>query len=515
MTAALRSASPWPSRLHQGDSLATSLLFLLALAVFQRFVGLLRNVLFCGLLNDDELGRWSLAFNFLFLAAPFVVLGIPGSFGRYVEHFRQRGQLRSFLRRTLLVTAGLTVLGAVAVYLAAPAMSQWLFDDPRQTPLMWALAAALAGVLVFNVTVELLTALRLVRMASAMQMISSSLFAVLSVGLLCGTTWREGAVIAAYGGSSLLAAAVGAWVVLHFWRTLPGHEPALASGDLWSKLLPFATWVWIGNLTANLFTASDQFMLKHFSGLDPVAADSLVGQYYSSRVVPLLLTSLTVMCGGSLLPHLIRDWEAGQREFVSLQINRAIKLTALAYTILGGLILWASPLLFKLVLRGKYDAGLEVLPVTLTYCIWFSVSGITHKYLLCAEQVRLGVASFAIGLVCNVALNLVLVPRYGLHGVVIATATAHALELTTAYWLSCKIGMRFDAGVFCACLLPATLMLGGWQSLAVAVLAGWLAWRADWLFIASEKRDLWDLSLSYWQVALHSLGWHRPVSTQG
>ena len=48
-----------------------------------------------------------MAFGFLMLAAPLVVLSLPGTFGRYVERYRQQGQLRSFLRRTALVCAAL------------------------------------------------------------------------------------------------------------------------------------------------------------------------------------------------------------------------------------------------------------------------------------------------------------------------------------------------------------------------------------------------------------------------
>ena len=52
------------------DSLATGLMFMLTLAVVQRLVGFVRSVLFCSVLQDDELGRWSLAVSFLLLAAP-------------------------------------------------------------------------------------------------------------------------------------------------------------------------------------------------------------------------------------------------------------------------------------------------------------------------------------------------------------------------------------------------------------------------------------------------------------
>src|SRR5690349_10543622 len=80
------------------ETLAQSVVALLVLAVLQRGIGFVRGVLVCRWLSPDELGQWDLAFSFLTLAAPLAVLGLPGSFGRYVEHFRQRGMLGTLVR---------------------------------------------------------------------------------------------------------------------------------------------------------------------------------------------------------------------------------------------------------------------------------------------------------------------------------------------------------------------------------------------------------------------------------
>ena len=98
-----------PRRRRQTDTLADSVLILLALSVVQRLIGFVRAVLFCRWLDAEQLGLWDMAFSFLMLAAPLAVLAIPGAFGRYLEHYRQRGQLHTFLRRT---APGVRRLGA-------------------------------------------------------------------------------------------------------------------------------------------------------------------------------------------------------------------------------------------------------------------------------------------------------------------------------------------------------------------------------------------------------------------
>ncbi len=143
------------------DALSDSIIVLLVLAAVQRIVGFVRGVLVCRWLSPQELGQWDMAFGFLTLGAPLVVLGLPGSFGRYVEYFRQRGQLERLLRRTAVACIALTSLAVLAVLLARPFFSTIVFGRPDEIQLMLVLAICLAAVIAFNYLTELLTALRM------------------------------------------------------------------------------------------------------------------------------------------------------------------------------------------------------------------------------------------------------------------------------------------------------------------------------------------------------------------
>ena len=391
-----------------------------------------------------------LAFNFLLLAAPLLVLGVPGSFGRYVDHYRQRGQLLCFLRRTLLLTVVASLLGTGVLVAAPDWFARLLYDDASRPGLIQLLGGVLLAVVTFNFLVELLTALRLVRFASLMQLVSSLTFAVIGIVLLCATQHREAAVLFAYGAAACTASVVGIIIVVRYCRDLPESETQLPHSALWSKLAPFAFWVWAGNLTTNLFEVADQFMLKHFAGLAPSAADSLIGQYYCSRVVPLLMISGACMFASSLLPHLTRDWDAGRYAAVRQRMQLVLKAGALSLTLAAALVLVAAPLLFTVVLRGKYDTGLTVLPATLTYCVWYCLGCLATSYLLCAERAKWGSLALLIGFVTNLLLNYWWAPRFGLAGVVAATATANAVGLAAMLVLSRDRRLDWDRGVWLA-----------------------------------------------------------------
>jgi PST family polysaccharide transporter len=477
----------------RAESLATGVMFMLGMTVVQKLVGLVRNVLFCGLLADDQLGRWSLAFGFLLLMAPLAVAGLPGSFGRYVEFYRQRGQLRVFLRRTCFVSGVLGSVAVVLVFLAPRWFAWFIFRDAQQTHLVQLLGIALATAIAFNFSTELLTALRQVRVVSWMQFVNSLVFAVLGLALLYGTRMNEEAVIVAFIAGAVVAGMLGVLVLRSAWRESPGLNEPLPHRELWSKLLPFAGWVWVTNLLANLFDAGDRFMLVHFAPLEAGAADALVGQYHCSRVVPVLLIGIAGTLAGILLPHMSHDWEAGRRDAVSRRLNSCLKLLGLAFTAAAVLILLGSPILFGWVLHGKYDGGLAVLPLTLTYCAWFSLATIAQTYLWCAERAKVSSLALLIGLLGNLALNYLLVPRLGLLGAVLATAAANGVALVLIFEFSQRAGMKIDGGTWLASGLPLLACLGPWPAAAALIVVGWLAVRGSWFFTIDERQQVVSL----------------------
>src|SRR3990172_11675267 len=118
------------------DSLATSVAILLVVSVVQRSIGFARGILFCRWLTPEELGYWEMAYSFLLLAAPVVVLGMPGSFGRYLERYRQRNQLGTFLRRATIWTATLATLAVATIVLASRQFSNLIFGEPDERTLV-------------------------------------------------------------------------------------------------------------------------------------------------------------------------------------------------------------------------------------------------------------------------------------------------------------------------------------------------------------------------------------------
>ena len=473
------------------DSLVSAVVLMVFLTVLQRGTGFFRNVLVCRLLDSDDLGCWNLSHSVLLLLAPLIVLGLPGTFKRYLAYYRERGQLHLFVRRATVVTGILTLVG---VYLALGFrhfLGWAVFGASSRTDLIAPVIVALIFVIVFNFCAELLMALRQAKVVFYVQFANSVLFTVFSLVLILAFQMRTNGVIAGFAAANFVTSI---WAIIVIRQTLCGEIPDIPQEDqplrFWHKLAPFAAWYWIADLCGNLFGFVDRLMIVHLA--DKYGYDGLfmIGQYHSSQVIGMLLVGLTSMFGGVLLSYLSHDWETGNRDKAERTLDFATKLAALALTATAGVALLMAPPVFQLVLDNKFTAGFRVLPLTMAYCIWFGLLVISHNFLWCREKPWLVSVSFVFGLLANVSLNLVCLPLWGLDGAVAATAVANLLALGVVFWLCHQLGMRYSLGTLIAVCAPASLVLGGTVTIAFVVFVAITGWSGRWLFSDFERAQL-------------------------
>jgi O-antigen/teichoic acid export membrane protein len=473
----------------QADTLAASVVILLTVTVVQRTVGFGRGLLFCRWMSPNALGEWELVYSFLMLAAPLAVLGVPGSFGRYAEHYRQRGHLRTFLRRAGAWTFGCTLMAVAAIEAFAPQLSQLVFGSDQFTTAMRIIGGCLAAIVLHHTLSALLTALRLYRIVSAMNFAQSLLFAAISLALL----WQRPEMLSILYGYTAACVFASAGAIVWAWPALTRlDEPQcrLGHGEFWGKLLRFALFVWVTNLMTHLFAVVDRYMLVHYAGLTPEQALDQIGHYHASRIVPLLMVSIAELLTGMVMPHLSHDWEAGRRAEVTARMNLAIKLTALGMVVFGACVVACGPLLFNVILEGRYGLGLTVLPWTVAGCVWYSIYLIAQNYLWCAEKNGLQLAPLALGLVANVLLNFALLPTLGLYGCVLSAAGGALLCLLAVLALNRRHGLAVDRGVWLLALSPAALGLGLWPAIIGAAALAIVTLATSSILTEAERRQL-------------------------
>ena len=194
------------------------------------------------------------------------------------------------------------------------------------------LAVVLLAVITFTYLTCLFTALRNMRLVSGMELASSMIFAVVGITLMRFWQCSTASVVVAYGAGNLLTSLGALWWLRRALHAVPEPSVPQQRENLWSRLLPFAAWLVITNLLTGLFDLIDRFMIMHNSHFSWAVAQAEVGNYRTSRVMPLLLASVTGMIAAVATPHLSHDWEGGHRDRVSTQLNLMLKVLAAVLT---------------------------------------------------------------------------------------------------------------------------------------------------------------------------------------
>ena len=330
------------------DTLAASVTILLVANVVQRSIGFGRGILFCRWLTPDELGTWEMAYSFLLLAAPVIVLGLPGSFGRYLERLSPTRPASHVFAANDHLVARPDARRLRVDRLRCTAFFEPDFRPPGSNNARNGLGsesrrrnpASLPGSLVFF----------------AAQVQHRFDDALLPEHLVCRHFARADVVLAIRRGKHRH------WLWrrlldlgrLEFWLGKVGalwRRPARAGishREFWPPLMRFAFWVWFINLFCHLFGVVDRYMLVHYSGLDNTAALALVGHYHGSRSRADSCSFRSPICSaGVVMPYLSHDWEIGARQRVSDRLNTVLKLTSLVMLAGGVAVLWISPVLFR------------------------------------------------------------------------------------------------------------------------------------------------------------------------
>lgn len=492
MTASIATNPPFatrPTATKSGyaDTFVAGVAAMLVINVVQRFVGLFRNLGFSMFLPDDQLGLWALANSFFVIAPPFIVLGLPGSFGKFVEHYRQRGQLRLYLVR--VGTVCLIGLACMAtVMLALPErFSQSLYGQEQSFQIIFWTVVTLAILTVHNFVQEIVLSMRFIRVASIMQFVNSTSFCVLGVaGIYFTKSWFI--LLPAYAMACMLAMLPGLYGIVKARHDFEQTQP-LQSISMWSRIIPFAAAMWMTNLLSNTFELCDRYMLLHIGNMGAEAGQVLVGQYYCGRILPSLLLSVAMMFSGIVLPYLSADWERKEFSKIAQSMNSILINLCIVFTGLSAAALAVAPILFNWVLGSRFDPALQILPLGMMQATWSGLAMIAANYLLCAEKGRQNAVLLAICLVLNIALNWPLIHWLGLYGAAIATATSNAALCCLVCWRLHREGCPIQPKSMVVLLLPISLIFGVYITCGLFLILAIVSGRTHWLLTDTE-RDL-------------------------
>jgi O-antigen/teichoic acid export membrane protein len=205
--------------------------------------------------------------------------------------------------------------------------------------------------------------------------------------------------------------------------------------SLFGEMIRYGARVYVACLLAFLVIRSDMLLVNYFRGTAEAGVYSIAVQIADT----LLLLPVTI--GMILMPRIAGSSGEKPEEITA----RVLRHTALLMTLLVG----AAAAVVAPVVRLLYGHGFEGAILT-TWCllpgVWaLGLNGVLMNHFSARGMPPVTMAAPFVGLILNVALNIAVVPRFGIAGAAVTSSFAYAIMLAfslAAFLRDGRVGLR-------------------------------------------------------------------------
>jgi O-antigen/teichoic acid export membrane protein len=433
--------------------------------IAQRVLQTARGIVFARVLGPEAYGIYTLAFFFIPLAAMLAKFGIPSACGRFVPRYHaNRNTAQFFLRAAVIVgTAGLVVTTTIA--LGSEQISTTLFGSSLLRRTVLFCAASVLPLALFELVRGTFQGLRLFGVSSLMDFSLFLLFTSVAVGFVL--RWDAPNVILGTHAAALVLVTLGGYLFLsRYLRKAEPDPSATVEPGFYGRLLRYSAWFVIAPVVDILFSYTDRWMLSRLTTLADVGVYSVA----SAIAGPLFLFG--GIAGRIMLPSLSSEWEAGRQREAMARLNSAIRLNAVALLFVAmSVTVLRRPIILTLYGQ-EYQAAVAAVGFLMCFQLAHSLLWTLGTYPLLLERTHVPLLCNIVGLAANVGLNVLLIPRFGITGAAIATASAFVVSLLTMMMWATRTGFTLERSTTLAMLLALALTLPDIGLVAAGVAAG-------------------------------------------
>ncbi|ESQ83937.1 hypothetical protein AEAC466_11450 [Asticcacaulis sp. AC466] len=390
--------------------------------ILQGLIGFATLMVFTRVLTPAEYGQYAMAFGISSLAQTIFFTWIEAAMARFYPSEARTDVTAPQLYGTVYCLFA----AAMAVFAIVCALGLWLW--PMEGTLKMAMGLSL-GCVVFRSLVKLVQEQRRsegrVGAASILDMVQTA--GGFGLGVLCAVLGLGGASPIVGGG--LIALMCLPFIVREDWgRALKGTFSVEKTKQYAHYGFPVSASL---ILTLALYTV-DRFLIAYFLN-DAEAGAYHAGFSLASRILDVLFIWFGAAGGPAMVNALEHEGEAGLRANARLQIRT---MAFVLFPAVGGLIMVAPALGTLLIGEGLRQQALLVTPLISLGALF---SGLNTYYFLQAftlsKRTRLLVVAMAIPAVSNIALNVLLIPMFGLIGAALASCLSFGLGMIGAWLL--------------------------------------------------------------------------------
>ncbi len=223
-------------------------------------------------------------------------------------------------------------------------------------------------------------------------------------------------------GIFTLAAAVH--FVLILWMLLVFVKPVFSlDWSFWKKIMKEAYPLALANLFSVIYFRIDTVMIASLVGQEAV------GQYNAAYRLLEFTMILPAYYAGAVFPVISTAFQANPPRFI-LIYRRSLKylLVASLPLALGTAVL--APEIINILYGPEYTASIPLLPILMWSLVLIAANSINSPYLIAMGRQRIVTRLILVGMIFNIILNALAIPRYGISGAAWVTLISEVLTVS-------------------------------------------------------------------------------------
>ncbi len=414
--------------------LAKSSALILISTIVAKLLSYLYRVAIARTLGPAEYGLFSLALVISSLFITFSSLGLNEGLLRYIPLYRgkkEAAKLTRLIRSSFLILTLASVCAGALLFIFARPIALSFFHNQDLVIYLRFFSILIPLTTISNGLIYTLRAFEKMQVYALLNFIIPNITRVIFLAAFLFIGWKSGAIIA----SSLIAAGIvflGAYLACkHLVIRLLKKSNAQSNPRILHEVLVYSWSAFLVIISAELLYWTDTFVIGYFK--DATA----VGYYNAALPIAALLTTIPMLFISLYFPLIVKAYARKNMIFIR-ELSKQVIKWILMLTIPLALLIIAFPNAFITILFGAdYLAAKTSLQLLTVGAVFVSIGIIAGNLISMMGKPRILLAHISIGLLVNVVLDILLVPRYGISGAAFATMLVNIL-LMFSYFVQVK-----------------------------------------------------------------------------
>ncbi|MGL4820695.1 MAG: stage V sporulation protein B [Bacilli bacterium] len=320
--------------------------FILIIAgLFTRILGFINRIVVARVMGSEGVGLYMMAVPTLLLVITLTQLGIPVAVSKLVaeaEANDDQERIKKIVSVSLLTTGVLSIVFTVAVAIAAPVLSQWIFTDERTLYPLLAIIPVVPIIAISSVIRGYFQGKHDMRPGAYSQLLEQ-VVRIFFVYVCTSAFLPYGVEFAAAG--AMLSGVIGEFASLLYLIYLYEKKKSIQLRTNFFGVVRKSRDVWDDIMRVALPTTGSRFIGSVSLFLEPVvvaqcllfvgmATSEVTKQYglLNGYAVPMLLlpSFITYAVSVSLVPAISEAYAKGNKATIALRINQALRLSMLS-----------------------------------------------------------------------------------------------------------------------------------------------------------------------------------------